>query len=438
MMSGLRSVRAQLLGVALVAGYATTGLAQDWYAYDDGSALKGVNGPVTAVIELPDCSILVGGAFSDAGSRTNLGNLARWNGSSWTTIGTLTGTNGAVRAMVMLPNGNVAIGGAFSQLPTPSFAVNNIAIYSQSAGTIGRLSAGFPNYGTGGAVLVLAVQSTTGHLIVGGQFTTVGGTTVPANRIARWTGTAWQAIGTGFNNDVLGLACDPVTGDIIAAGAFTQLGGGGSMQYVAKWNGTAWMQVGSPPNSFATSAAFSSSNELYVGGNFTLPHQYAMQLSGNAWQPVLNPPTSTVIQLVAALGGIVAVGSSGPLIISDNSSSGGSTLPTLAGIGRSIGVNHRGGLIVGGSFTATSLGTPVTNVAAFGLGIGGCGDVDFNNDLLFPDDSDIADFLAVLAGGQCSTGYCDSIDFNGDCIYPSDQDVLDFLTVLAGGTPVGC
>jgi hypothetical protein len=62
-----------------------------------------------------------------------------------------------------------------------------------------------------------------------------------------------------------------------------------------------------------------------------------------------------------------------------------------------------------------------------------CGSIDFNGDGLFPDDSDLVDFLNVLAGGSCSTPNCGSIDFNGDGLFPDDADLLKFLEVLAGG-----
>jgi hypothetical protein len=67
-----------------------------------------------------------------------------------------------------------------------------------------------------------------------------------------------------------------------------------------------------------------------------------------------------------------------------------------------------------------------------------CGTIDFNGDGLFPDDSDLVEFLTVLAGGDCTTGTCDVIDFNRDGLFPDDNDLVDFLTVLAGGTPAGC
>jgi hypothetical protein len=61
-----------------------------------------------------------------------------------------------------------------------------------------------------------------------------------------------------------------------------------------------------------------------------------------------------------------------------------------------------------------------------------CGDVDFNNDGVFPDDRDVLDFFGVLAGDNCSS--CDSIDFNGDGVFPDDRDSVAFLEVLAGGS----
>jgi hypothetical protein len=63
-----------------------------------------------------------------------------------------------------------------------------------------------------------------------------------------------------------------------------------------------------------------------------------------------------------------------------------------------------------------------------------CDTIDFNADALFPDDSDLIDFLSVLAGGECSTGACNDIDFNNDGLFPDDTDLLAFLRVLAGGT----
>ncbi len=60
----------------------------------------------------------------------------------------------------------------------------------------------------------------------------------------------------------------------------------------------------------------------------------------------------------------------------------------------------------------------------------GCDDIDFNNNGVFPEDLDVADYLSVLAGAEC--GACNDIDFNNNGVFPEDQDVLDFFNVLAG------
>lgn len=62
----------------------------------------------------------------------------------------------------------------------------------------------------------------------------------------------------------------------------------------------------------------------------------------------------------------------------------------------------------------------------------GCDSIDFNNNEVFPEDQDVVDFFAVLAGGECPT--CSDIDFNNNGVFPEDRDVVDFFDVLAGGS----
>jgi V8-like Glu-specific endopeptidase len=72
---------------------------------------------------------------------------------------------------------------------------------------------------------------------------------------------------------------------------------------------------------------------------------------------------------------------------------------------------------------------------AFGMAYrntpGGCGDVDFNNDGIFPDNQDAIDFFNLFAAGECAD--CDSIDFNRDTIVPDMQDIVTFVRVFGGG-----
>ncbi|MGA1701651.1 MAG: hypothetical protein ACO4BY_11045 [Candidatus Nanopelagicales bacterium] len=67
------------------------------------------------------------------------------------------------------------------------------------------------------------VTDSAGNLYAGGSFTTAGG--APANRVAKWNGTSWSALGTGMNNNVTALATDSA-GNLYAGALFTTAGWG--------------------------------------------------------------------------------------------------------------------------------------------------------------------------------------------------------------------
>ncbi|HEX2836904.1 MAG TPA: hypothetical protein VHN77_02125, partial [Phycisphaerales bacterium] len=63
-----------------------------------------------------------------------------------------------------------------------------------------------------------------------------------------------------------------------------------------------------------------------------------------------------------------------------------------------------------------------------------CDSIDFNNDNIFPDTQDVADFIAVFGGAPCPTAYCNDLDFNNDSIFPDISDIDAFLNVFGGGS----
>jgi hypothetical protein len=93
---------------------------------------------------------------------------------------------------------------------------------------MGQGFAGFDD----GRVQDLALTAT-GELLAAGMFDTADG--APANRVARWDGTAWSALGEGITGGgpgadpaqnpgyVNGLLVQP-SGDILAGGSFSQAG----------------------------------------------------------------------------------------------------------------------------------------------------------------------------------------------------------------------
>jgi hypothetical protein len=97
-------------------------------------------------------------------------------------------------------------------------------------------------------------------------------------------------------------------------------------------------------------------------------------------------------------------------------------------------VAHEGADVI---FTAVATATGGLNrnfVLRTTIAGSNCGDIDFNNDGVWPSESDIIDFFNVFAGTPCPTLRCDTIDFNRNGVFPEDQDALDFFLVLAGGS----
>ncbi|MCX6834967.1 MAG: hypothetical protein NTW07_07520, partial [candidate division Zixibacteria bacterium] len=95
-----------------------------------------------------------------------------------------------------------------------------------------------PDPGMSSYVHVLTVYFN--QLIVGGWFTTAGGTA--ANRIAAWDGSSWSPLGSGMNGSVRALTV--YDNKLIAGGDFTTAGGT-SANRIAAWDGSSWSPLGS-------------------------------------------------------------------------------------------------------------------------------------------------------------------------------------------------
>ncbi|MCW5776928.1 MAG: hypothetical protein KIS87_10860 [Phycisphaeraceae bacterium] len=107
-------------------------------------------------------------------------------------------------------------------------------------------------------------------LYAGGQFTTAGG--VSANRIARWDGQSWSALGTGMNERVYALTVfDDGSGPALYAGGTFTTAGGVSAIRIARWDGQAWSALGSGMNDSVHALTVfddGSGPALYAGGAF--------------------------------------------------------------------------------------------------------------------------------------------------------------------------
>jgi len=160
-------------------------------------------------------SDLYAGGFFTAAGGTPATNIAKWNGSSWSALGS--GMNRYVHALAV-SGSDLYAGGQFTN--AGGTVANYIAKWNGSSwSALGS--------GMNGFVYALAVSGS--DLYAGGQFTNAGGTV--ANYIAKWGGSSWSALGSGMNSNVFALA---VSGsDLYAGGQFTTAGGKVSA-YIAK------------------------------------------------------------------------------------------------------------------------------------------------------------------------------------------------------------
>ncbi len=192
----------------------------------DTSFEPGANGDVFALAVQADGQILVGGQFTTLGgggtgttTRNNIGRLSS-DGGLDTTFDP--GADSAVEALAVQAEGQILVGGAFTTLGGDTR--NNIGRLNSD----GTLDTSFDPGANGGELGVdaLAVQ-TDGKIIVGGDFTTLGGDT--RNSIGRLNldGTLDTTFDPGADSFVFALAVQ-ADGKILVGGQFTTLGGGGT------------------------------------------------------------------------------------------------------------------------------------------------------------------------------------------------------------------
>ncbi len=239
-------------GYFTTAGVAGANYISKWNGSSWSELGSGMDGNVYAVAGR-GTNLYAGGALKTAGGiAANF--LAKWNGLSWSAMGD-GGMNNSVVALAT-SDSDVYAGGYFTT--AGNRVVNYIAKWDGSSWS--ALGSGMSSN-----VQALAVSGT--NLYAGGEFTRAtnnGGVAVTVNRVARWNGNSWSALGSGLNGIVRALTVSDT--NVYAGGDFTTAGG----NYIAKWNGSSWSAVGSGMSLFGYVYALASSgSDVYAGGLFT-------------------------------------------------------------------------------------------------------------------------------------------------------------------------
>jgi hypothetical protein len=185
--------------------------------------------------------VYVGGNFIKAGGVT-ANYIAKWSGNTWSALGL--GLNGSVSAISVGSDGSIYVGGNFTT--AGGATANQVARWDADGAAWHSLGNGTTN-GVGGTVSAILPVSPT-EVYVGGAFTTAG--VVAANRIARFDGTSWSALGSGMSGVISGVTSPSVNAladdgtYLYAAGAFTNAGGT-MVSSIARWDGASWTSLGS-------------------------------------------------------------------------------------------------------------------------------------------------------------------------------------------------
>ncbi len=201
--------------------------------------------------------------------------------------------NNTVESLALDASGNLYAGGAFTSTYGGGVSANRIAKWNGTAWS--ALGAGMNS-----DVAAIAVDGG-GNVYAGGYFTTAGG--ISANYIAKWNGSSWSALSSGMNNYVCALALD-AGGNLNAGGAFTTAGNT-SASCIAKWNGSVWSAFGGGLNSPVSSLALDSNGGVYAAGSFTLAGDtsanHVAKWNGSAWL-ALGSGTDNVITAITLCG----------------------------------------------------------------------------------------------------------------------------------------
>jgi len=244
--------------------------------------------------------LFAGGWFGRAGG-VSVSNIAKWNGSSWSALGS--GFNFIVQT-IKSAGDDLLVGGWFTASGVKN--INHIARWDGET----WFGVGNPGMGLIGTVYALAVMGK--DLYVGGQFSIAGETNI--NRIAKWDGSDWSLLGSGLNDDVYALA---VSGNNLFAGGRFTSAGGVSVNRIAKWDGLDWSPLASGFNNDVYAIAVSG-NDLFAGGLFTSAGGVSVnriaKWDGSKWSPLGSGVSgswsgmSPSVRAIAVMGGDLFAG----------------------------------------------------------------------------------------------------------------------------------
>lgn len=273
------------------------------------------------------------------------------NAQSWSNVGT--GMNGNPVFQVFCfekYSSELYAGGTFDS--AGGVWTNRIAKWNGS--TWAALGTGLQGTGMNLTVLAMAVYGT--DLYIGGGIMTAYGS--PSEGIVKWNGSSITAVGSGISYNSKIYALCVYNGELYAGGDFSSAGGIAASN-IAKWNGTTWSSVSGGTNGLVR-AMFVYGGNLIVGGSFSTAGTVAVskiaKWNGTTWSGVGASFSSGDVLALAQYGSDLYVGGNFTNALSKWNGSSWSTVGTGLGMYPSISALavYGGDLYAGGGFSAST------------------------------------------------------------------------------------
>jgi hypothetical protein len=237
---------------------------------------NGVNNNVNTIYALDSANVYVGGSFTNAysnGTTTVSGTtrIAKWNGTAWSRMGT--GAPASVNTIYALDSANVYVGGSFANvLDINASSVPGTSRIAKWNGT----SWSALGSGTNGTVNTIYAMDSA-NVYVGGDFTNVldasGNPIEGTSRIAKWNAntSTWSALGSGITNGFVFVIYALDESNVYVGGTFNSVSSVTGTFCIAKWNAntSTWSALGSGPNDGVYTIDSLNASNVYVGGIFT-------------------------------------------------------------------------------------------------------------------------------------------------------------------------
>ena len=235
-----------------------------------GNNNAGINGSVKQILLDSDGKVIIGGTFTLIGNTARSG-LAKLNtdGTLDSSFEVLLGSSGTVTIITPQADGKILIGGNFSYVN--GVAKNKLARLNQD----GSVDLSFNpslvqgSYNTSTFITVLIVQPD-GKIIVGGNITSVNGTTTTGFFRLNADGTTDTSFSVTISGSIQTAALQP-DGKIIIGGSFYQINNV-DRRYLGRVNADGSLDTGfnagTGPNGGVTKIVLQSDGKIIVAGTF--------------------------------------------------------------------------------------------------------------------------------------------------------------------------